>query len=294
MRTQVVLVTTLVLNALLFGLNLFVAILSGSRTVLSQAILAVTDLVGSALLLGGLYLSRRPADVEHPFGFGKERFFWAFVSTIVTFTSAGLIALITGVDQMLDPHTVGYLRTGMIVVAASLGASVVGILVTFRELRLDRQTVTRFLESPHQGLKSVFYQDLVSVVASAVALVGLVVVYRTNDGFVDGAVAAFEGVLLVATGFVLSFESREYIIGRAVSSADARAMLALVERDPRVARVRSIQSMQLGPEDALLALKINFQDGLTTDQLESAVDQVSASLRSSYPRLRHIVIEPES
>lgn len=294
MRTQVVLVTTLVLNAVLFALNLSVAILTGSRTVLSQAILAVTDLVGSALLLGGLYLSRRPADVEHPFGFGKERFFWAFVSIIVTFTTAGLIAFFTGLDQLLTPRPVSHLGTGIIVVAATLAASIAGIFVTFRELRIDRLTVSSFLESPHQGLKSVFYQDLVSVLAASVALVGLVAIYQTNAAWLDGAIAVFEGLLLASTGFVLSFESREYIIGRAVSTADARAMLSLVERDPRVARVRSLQSMQLGPEEALVALKINFQDGLTTDQLEAAIDQVSAVLRTSYPRLRHIVIEPES
>lgn len=294
MRAQVVLVTTLVLNAVLFAVNLAVAILSGSRTVLSQAILAITDLVGSALLLGGLYLSRRPADVDHPFGFGKERFFWAFVSIIVTFTSAGLVTLITGLDQMLDPHPVSYIGTGIVVVAAGLGASVVGILVTFRELRLARETVQAFLSSPHQGLKSVFYQDLVSVIAASVALGGLVAIYRTNGGFLDGAVAVFEGLLLVATGFVLSLESRAYLVGRALSTQDARTMLARLERDPRVVRVRSLQSMQLGPDDALVALKINFQDGLTTDQLESAIDQVSADLRAAYPRLRHIVIEPES
>jgi cation diffusion facilitator family transporter len=294
MRAQVVLITTLVLNAILFALNLAVAILSGSRTVLSQAILAVTDLVGSALLLGGLYLSRRPANVDHPFGFGKERFFWAFVSIVVTFTTAGLVTLIAGVDQLLSPHPVSHLGTSIVVVAATLAASVVGILVTFRELRRDRQTVQRFLASPHQGLKSVFYQDLVSVIAATVALGGLVAIYRSSNGVVDGAVAAFEGLLLAATGFVLSLESREYLVGRAVSVPQARAMLALIERDPRVVRVRSLQSMLLGPDDALVALKINFQDGLTTDQLEAAIDHVSADLRAAYPQLRHIVIEPES
>ncbi len=294
MRTQVVLLTTLFLNAVLFVVNLEVAILSGSRTVLSQAILAITDLLGSALLLGGLYLSRRPADLEHPFGFGKERFFWAFVSIVVTFTTAGLIALTTGVEQLFDPHAVSNLPTSIAVVAGTLVASVIGIFVTFRELKLDQQTIGGFLRSSHQGLKSVFYQDLVSVVAAAVALIGLAALYRTHNPHIDGAVAALEGLLLVATGFVLSFESREYLVGRAISATDARGMLSLIERHPRVARVRNFQSMQLGPDDALLALKINFQDGLTTDQIEAAIDQVSLSLRTAYPKLRHIVIEPES
>jgi len=294
MRPQVILVATLLLNAALFALNLFVAILSGSRVVLAEAIYAITDLVGSAFLLWGLYLSRRPPDYEHPFGFGKERFFWAFVSIVVTFTTSGIVALVTGIEQATSPHVVTHIGDGLLVVSATLAVSSVGIWITLRELRLSRQSLATLLESAHEGLKSVFYQDLVSIVGAVVAFAGLLVIYRTHDYALDGAIAALEGFLLVATGFVLTAESREYLIGRALDPNVARSVVALVERDPRVARVRSAQSMQLGPDDALVALRINFEDGLTTDQLESAIDQVSHTLRTTYPVLRHIVIEPES
>lgn len=294
MRPQVILLATLLLNAGLFALNLSVAIVSGSRVVLAEAIYAITDLTGSALLLSGLYLSRRPPDSEHPFGFGKERFFWAFVSIVVTFTTTGMVALVTGIEQAVAPHPVTHLLEGLLVVAATIGVSSLGIWITLRELRISRETLATLLGSAHQGLKSVFYQDLVSIVGALVAFAGLVVIYRTHDYALDGAVAALEGFLLVATGFVLTAESREYLVGRALDPDVARSMLSLVERDPRVARVRSAQSMQLGPDDALVALRINFQDGLTTDQLEAAIDQVSQALRSTYPVLRHIIIEPES
>lgn len=294
MRPQVILAATLFLNAGLFSLNLAVAIVSGSRVVLAEAIYAITDLAGSALLLAGVYLSRRPPDHEHPFGFGKESFFWAFVSIVVTFTTTGMVALVTGVEQAVDPHVVTHLGESLLVVGATLAVSAVGIWVTMRELRYSRQSLATLLESAHQGLKSVFYQDFVSIVGAIIAFVGLLVIYRTHDYALDGAIAALEGFLLVATGFVLTAESREYLIGRALDPDVARSMLSLVERDPRVARVRSAQSMQLGPDDALVALRINFQDGLTTDQLEAAIDQVSQALRSTYPVLRHIIIEPES
>jgi len=294
MRPQVVIAATLFLNLTLFVVNLYVAILSGSRTVLSQAIFTATDLAGSGFLLWGLHLSRRPADYEHPFGFGKERFFWAFVSIVVTFTTAGIIALVTGVDQLLDPQTIDHIGESILVVVATLAVSLVGIWVTLRELRISRETLQAFLDSANQGLKSIFYQDLVAIGGAVVAVGGLVLVYRTNDYAIDGATAALEGLLLVATGFVLTAESREYLIGRALAPSVARDMLGVIERNPQVRRVRSLQSMQLGPDDALLALKVNFQDGLTTDQIESAIDAITHELRSAYPVLRHIVIEPES
>ncbi|HTT14501.1 MAG TPA: cation diffusion facilitator family transporter [Thermoplasmata archaeon] len=294
MRPQVILVATLLLNATFFVFNLYIAYLSGSRTVLSQAIYTITDLVGSGLLLWGLYASRRPADYQYHFGRGKERFFWAFVSIVVTFTVAGVVALTLGIEQISDPRPISHIGDGLAVVGATALVSSLGIWITLRELRIGRETLQSLLESANQGLKSIFYQDFVSIVGSVVAFVGLVLVDRTQTWAIDGATAVLQGALLIATGFVLTAESREYLIGRALSPAEARKILAIVERDSRVASVRGFQSMLLGPEDALLALRVNFQNGLTTDQLEAAIDEVTLALRGEFPILRHIVIEPES
>lgn len=294
MRPQVIIVATLLLSGTLFAVNLVVAIASGSRAVLAQAIFTLTDLVGGGLLLWGLHLSRRPASHEYPFGRGKERFFWAFVSIVVTFTVAGVLALTEGIDQIVSPAPLSHLGEALLVVGATIVVSVLSIWVTMRELRIGRVTLASLLESANQGLKAIFYQDLVSIVGSVVAFGGILVVYQTGRPIADGISAAVEGILLIATGFVLTAESREYLIGKALAPENARAMLAVVERNPSVARVRSLQSMLLGPDDALLALRINFQDGMTTDQLEVAIDQVTLALRTSYPMLRHIIIEPES
>lgn len=294
MRPQVVIVATLLLNGALFAANVIAAVESGSRAVFAQAIYTVTDLIGSALLLWGLRVSLRPPDYDHPFGRGKERFFWAFVSILVTFTTAGLIALVTGVQQYLTPVPVSHIGLSLIVVGATLAASVGGISITLRELRIGRQTLRALLESANQGLKSIFFQDLVTIAGCVVAFVGLLFVYRTGDFALDGFTGALEGFLLIATGFILTAESREYLIGRALAPDVARSLLAEVERDPHVRRVRGLQSMLLGPDDALLALRINFQDGLTTDQIESTIDRVTLALRQTHPVLRHIVIEPES
>lgn len=294
MRSQVIIIATLLLNAALFSVNLDVAIASGSRAVLAQAIYSVTDLIGSVLLLWGLYASRLPADYRHPFGRGKERFYWSLMSIVITFTVAGIIALTTGLDQLTSPVPITHIGEALLVVGATLAVSAVGIMVTLREVRRARQTLQSLLESRHLGLKSVFYQDVVSIIGGLVAFFALLVVYRTGRFSVDGAAAVIEGVLLVITGLVLTLESRGLLIGQALDPEEARTILGVVERDPRVAKVRALQSMVLGPEDALLALRVNFNDGLTTDQIEAAIDQVTAALKQSHPVLRHVIIEPES
>jgi cation diffusion facilitator family transporter len=294
MRSQVIIVATLLLNGALFALNLDVAVVSGSRAVLAQAIYSVTDLLGAVLLLWGLYASRLPADYRHPFGRGKERFYWAFVSIVVTFTVAGIIALTTGIDQAASPVAISHIGDALIVVGATLAVSAVSIAVTLRELRHSRQTLQSLLESRHIGLKAVFYQDVVSIIGCLVAFFALLVVYRTGQYAADGAAAVIEGVLLVITGLVLTLESRGFLIGQALDPEEARTILSVVERHPRVSKVRALQSMVLGPDDALLALRVNFHDGLTTDQIEATIDEVTLALQQSHPVLRHIVIEPEA
>ncbi len=294
MRSQVVIVATLVLNGALFAFNLDVAVLSGSRAVLAQAIYSVTDLVGAALLLWGLYASQLPADYRHPFGRGKERFYWALISIVVTFTIAGLLALTTGFDQVTTPVAVSHIGLALLVIGATLLVSAASIAVTLREVRHSRETLQKFLESRRIGLKSVFYQDVVSIVGCLVAFFALIVVYRTGNYAADGAAAIIEGVLLIITGLVLTVESHGLLIGQSLDPEEARTILGVVERDPRVSKVRALQSMILGPDDALLALRINFHDGLTTDQIESAIDEVAHALQQSHPMLRHVIIEPES
>ena len=102
---------------------------------LAQAIFTITDLVGSSLLLWGLHLSKRPASHEYPFGRGKERFFWAFVSIVVTFTVTGVLALTEGVDQIVSPEPLSHLGEALLVVGATILVSLLSIWVTLRELR---------------------------------------------------------------------------------------------------------------------------------------------------------------
>jgi cation diffusion facilitator family transporter len=294
MRTGFVLWVSLLLGAVLFLLNLDVAGVGGSRAVLSQAVYNVADLIGSGMLMWGLVAARRPPDIKHPFGYGKERFFWAFAASLVTFSLSGTGVLILGIDQMLNPHPVTDLPNSVLVVGVTLLASVASLAIILRELRRTQSSVSSFLGSAQQSVKTIFYQDLVSAAGSALAFVGIVAVYETGRPFLDGATAVGVAVMMLLTGVVLAAESRELLVGKALSLQQARQIVARVERDARVRRVRSFQSMMLGPEDALLALRLNFTDGLTTDEIERAIDDIAASIRSELPFIRHLVIEPES
>lgn len=294
MRQGFVLSASIVLDAALFGLNLFVALLGGSRVVLSQAVFAGADLVGLVMLGWGFLASQRAPDVDHPFGYGKERFFWAFIASLVTFSLAGLGVLITGIDQALAPRSLTQPLLSLLVVGGTLAASLVGLWVVLKELRSTQSSVVSFLESSQQSMKTVFYQDLVSAVGSTLAFGGIAAVYATGSDVLDGLVAAGVGLVMMLTGIFLAAESRELLVGKSLTRLETSRILAIVEKHPRLRRVRGIQSMLLGPDDALLALKLNFQDGMTTDEIEHTIDEISFTLRNAMPVIRHIIIEPES
>ena len=149
-----------------------------------------------------------------------------------------------------------------------------------------------FLESASQGLKTIFYQDIVSAVGSGVAFTGLIALDRTGNNAIDGFTAAAVGGLMILTGVLLSAETRDLLIGKAVPYEQARLVLSIVERDPLVRRIRNVQSMILGPEDVLLALRVNFADGLTTDEIEATIKRLSVAVRLALPDIKHLVIEP--
>ncbi len=294
MRSEVIVEATVAVNAVLFVGLFTVGEISGSRAVLSQAIYVAADLIGALLLTWGIIASQRPPDDRHPFGRGKERFFWSFSASLVTFTVAGLLVILTALDALERPGEVTDLRVAILILAATVLSSLVTLYVTLRELRHANTSISTFLESSNLGLKIIFYQDIASVCGALVALSGVGLIALTHDSIYDGIASMGVGILFLITGVLIAGESRELLVGKAVPPDDARRILATVERDARVRRVRSVQSMMLGPEDLLVALRVNFQDGLTTDQIEGAIDQISAALRETFPTLRHLLIEPES
>lgn len=294
MRSQVIVGATLAINAVLVVALTVVGLATGSRAVLSQAVYVVSDLIGALLLTWGIIASQKPPDDRHPFGRGKERFFWSFSASLVTFTVAGLVVILTALSSLAHPETVVDLRAAIVVLVLTVISSAVTLYVTLRELQRENTSVASFLESSNLGLKIIFYQDLVSVFGAIVALVGIALIVLTQRTEFDGLAALGVGALLSITGVLIAAESRELLVGKAISPSFARQILQIVERDPRVRRVRGLQSMMLGPEDLLVALRVNFQDGLTTDQIEGAIDQISSALRESFPTMRHLVIEPES
>ncbi len=294
MRTNVVLGGSFVLNVAFLTANLVIFQVGGSHAVLSQAVNAATDLLAGLMILWGQRAAQLPASPTHPFGRGKERFFWAYSAGLVAFCLAGSFVMVFGLEEMLTPHPIGALLAGIVTVGVTLVGNAASISIVLFELRRDGGSVRALLESNHQGVKTVFLQDAISVFGGGVALLGLFLVRVTGYEALDGTAALIVGASMLVMGLILVREGRVLLVGRSGDTDEIHALRKLVEQYPYVRQLVGIQTMLLGPDDELVGLRVNFADGLSTDEVELHIDRVGELIRKSFPRVRYLLIEPES
>jgi cation diffusion facilitator family transporter len=291
-RTRSVIVATLALDSAFFIANFIVFYYGGSRAVLSQALYTITDLVAGIMIYWGVKVSLEPPTHTHPFGRGKERFFWAFTGGLVTFSVAGFLVLVEGLLEIMHPGRLTDLMQGIATISATLVASLISLTIVLLEIREEKVTVETIMVSEHQEIKMILVQDIVSMIGAVVALTGIYLVYATGNVLYDGLSASMVGALLVATGFVYAMDAREFLVGKGVSPAEGEIIFSIVERYPFVRKVEGMQSMLMGPDEVLVALRINFVDELTTDDLEIVIDELRQFVTGEFPRIGQLIIEP--
>lgn len=279
---------TLIADAVLFAATLSVALIYRTSAVLSVSLYQVSDVVSGLLLLYAIYSSLRPADETHPFGYGLDRFFWSFVSGVFVFSVCGAISVFVGLAGFLpNPVANPELQSG--VLALTVLASIFSLAV----IRRSERKAIRGIEHFHQGIRTVFFQDVMSIVSSIIALPA-VLPYFESLGNLNPLVSEINGVLLMATGIVLSVESRDLLIGRGLRQSQLNRLRELIAAHGSIRGIRELKSIYIGPDSLLIVLRINFEDRLSTDEIEKTIDQLQQKLRAEIPELKHVIVEPES
>lgn len=292
MRTRTIIAITLTLDMVFFGVNLAVFLYGGSKAVLSQALYAVTDVVGGFMIYWGMRPGLAEPSSTHPFGRGRESFFWAFTAGLVTFSLTGFLVLVEGVLQILNPTRISAIGDDLVAVAGTLVVALGTLLFLLYEFAQDGMTIRKVMESDHQEMKIVLVQDAVGLVGGAAALTGIYLVFLTGNSLFDGLAASVVGLMLIGTGFVFAADARDLLVGKGISAKEGKTILSIVERYPYVRHVQEIKSMIVGPDEVLVALRVNFVDELTTDEVEMHVDQLRRFVMGESPRVRYLVVEP--
>ena len=295
-----------VLLALLANLGIAVAkviggVLTGSAALMSEAAHSVADTMNEVFLLTSLGRSTRPADAAHPFGYGKERFFWSLLAAVGIFVSGAGFSLYQGLTAVLgssheQPSTREF---GIIyaVLALALVLEGTSLAKALRQVRREaaraRRSVVRFvLRSPDPTVKTVASEDSVAVIGVFVAAAGTALHQVTGNEVWDGIASFVIAALLAYVAYVLGRDTKELLIGEA---ADPRVRLAAYDTlvsHPEVVDVKEMLTMQLGPDSVLVAARVQFDDESTVRQVTRVCTEIEEQMRERVPELSQVFLDP--
>ncbi|MFC0033291.1 cation diffusion facilitator family transporter [Micromonospora chaiyaphumensis] len=277
--------------------KLVAGLLSGSAAMLSEAAHSVADTTTEVLLYLALRRGARPADNRHPFGYGKESYVWAFLAALFTFVVGAGFAITHGVTTILvHEHTGDYLAS-YIVLAISFAIESVSLARAVRQVRRESR---RWRASPHRYLrltadttvKAVFLEDSAALIGLLLAAAGLTLSHLTGDEVYDGVASILIGVLLLVVAGILARSNISLLVGRAVSDRVHRQIERELAGLPAVDRVDTLMTMFLGPEDILVAAKVDFHDDATGADIEAAADEAERRLTDRYPEIGYVFLDP--
>lgn len=271
-------------------------LVTGSAGLLAESGHSLADTGNQGLLLLGSKRARRAPDEDHPFGFGRERFFWAFVVALVLFSMGGLFAIYEGIHKLQNPEP----TEKPIVAFAILGFAVLLESYSLRtamqeatHLRGNR-TLWQFIRASKQPeLPVVLLEDIGAEIGLVFALFGLTMGEITHNARWDAVGSLAIGILLVVIAGVLAVEMKGLLIGESADPLDVAKVRAAMEQAEPVRRVIHMRTEHIGPEEMLVAAKLEFDGSLTFAQLADAINATERKVREAVPTATVIYIEPD-
>lgn len=285
------------------GANLAIAVakfvafaFSGSSSMLAEGVHSVADSGNQALLLLGGKRAKRAATEEHPFGYGRERYVYGFLVSIVLFSVGGLFALYEGFGKVRHPHHLDnwYWPVGVLVFAIlAEGYSFRTAVHESQELRGSQSWVEFIRRAKAPELPIVLLEDFGALIGLVLALFGVGLTLITGQGVWDGVGTLCIGALLVGIAVVLGLETKSLLLGEGASVADVAAIRAALVDGDVVTGVIHMRTLYLGPDELLVAAKIAVQHDDTAAEVAAAIDAAEARIRAAVPIARVVYLEPD-
>ncbi|WP_193597970.1 cation diffusion facilitator family transporter [Microbacterium sp. YJN-G] len=273
--------------------------LSGSASMLAEAIHSVADSGNQLLLLLGGRRARREADRDHPFGYGRERYVSAFVVSIVLFSLGGLFAVYEGVQKLIDPHeldhTWWWLPIAVLVIAIVLESfSLRTAIQESNKVREPGQSWIAFVRhSKAPELPVVLLEDTGALTGLVFALFGVGLSVITGDPVFDAIGTLLIGLLLILIALVLGYETKSLLVGEGASRADFDRVVDAISGGPEVEKLIHIKTLYLGPDELMVAAKIALTADKSVRDAASDIDAIERRIRAAVPAARVVYLEPD-
>lgn len=284
------------------GANVLIAIskfiasfFTGSSAMLAEGIHSLVDTGNGLLLLLGIKRSKQAPDRMHPFGYGKEVYFWSFVVSILVFSLGGGFALYEGVHALQDPHLIEDPTWNYIVLFAALvfeGTALYLSLKTFNKSRArSGNLISSIIRSKDAATFAVIIEDSAAVAGLAIALLGVFLSQQLQNPFLDGAASVLIGILLLIVATFLAHESKGLLLGESARPEVLASVEKILARNMNVMDWAMPQSMHFGPDSILLIIEVDLRDDLQLEQAEKTMESLRLEIKNKHPQVTQVYIQ---
>ncbi|MET0239936.1 MAG: cation diffusion facilitator family transporter [Sphingobium sp.] len=272
------------------------AAISGSSSMLTEGVHSLVDSGNQLLLLYGQSRARRPADRAHPFGYGRELYFWAFVVAILIFAVGAGVSLYEGWVHIEAPEPLRDPTINYIVLAVAFAMEGTSWVIAMREFNGKRGTATwwqsvRRSKDPAGFI--VLFEDSAALIGLVIAAIGVWASHHLADPRIDGIASMIIGLVLAVVAVMLAREAKGLLIGESANPALVEQLWAVVERRPQIVSVNHVRTIHTAPDAVFVAISADFEDALTMGEGETLIEEIEAELKAAMPELTSIYIRPE-
>ncbi|MBU1070837.1 cation diffusion facilitator family transporter [Patescibacteria group bacterium] len=278
-------------------INLLVSILSGSVVMFSQALQGGADLLASGFLVFGIKKSKRLPDHKHPFGYGRETYFWTFLSALTTFLITAGVSFYLGLKRFLNPQPIDNVNLVIVVLLVSILTNGYAMSLSFRRLlgkSVYKNVLQIFLHSAFIATKTAFVLDLMGTLASILGLISILLYKFSNNQKLDGLGAMLIGTTLAILAIYILKSAKDFLVGQSASLDTEDKIKSTVEALSEVKKVIGLRTLHIGTDTLLVDIEVNLQDGLTTDQIEILIDKIQADIVKQVPEAKEVRVELET
>ncbi len=290
----------LIANGLITVLKFFAAVFTGSSGMMAEAFHSLADTTNQVFLLLGLRFYKRPASEKHPFGYGKERFFWSFIAAVFIFGVGATYAIYEGIEKIRHPHAIENLAWAYWVLGISFVLEAASIaLALYQEIteaHHEGLTFGEYLsESKDPTAKTVIFEDSAALVGIVLAAAGLLLgqfkVAPYEGVLWDGIASVTIGIVLAIVAFFLARSSRGLLLGEAATAKDVEEIRRAIKSHSGVVDVAELLTMHLAPKQILVNAHINLRNDLTNEQIIRCIGEIEKSIKKAEPKVDMIFLE---
>jgi cation diffusion facilitator family transporter len=293
-KTKLVIYVAIIGNLAIALMKFLAAAYTGSSAMLSEGIHSTVDTGNQLLLLLGVNRSRQPADARHPYGYGKELYFWSLIVAMVLFGIGGGMAIYEGIIHIAYPEPLEEPLLAYVILGISMLLEGVSWSFAIRALLAEKgkHTLWQALRRSYDpSALTVLLEDTAALIGLTAAFIGVYLTHRFNNPYFDGAASILIGITLCIVSLILIRESKGLLVGEAATPEVVASVTALALDDPAVIAVSQVLTLVFGPEEVLLNIEAQFVPTLSVNELVKVVSRLKLTIHRCHPNIKRIFIE---